>query len=89
MPGTSKRKLMSHPIAAALRYFGLLEYQVSNGIRSIVISNLGRNYLRAQQERVRQDIIQSVAMEAEANRDLLEWWHEFRPLMRFALTSWF
>src|SRR5215469_1100660 len=57
-----KAKAYGDRIAAALRYFGLLEYQGAGGNRSIVISELGRNYLRAQQDRVKKEIIQHVAL---------------------------
>jgi hypothetical protein len=48
-----KTKAYVDRIAAALRYFGLLEYQGSGKDRGVVISEEGRKYLRAHQEETR------------------------------------
>src|SRR3984957_20490168 len=52
-----KAKAHADRITAALRYFGLLEYQGAGKERSVVVSDLGRNYLRAQQEKTKQEIV--------------------------------
>jgi hypothetical protein len=57
-----KAKAYADRIAAALRYFGLLEYQGSGKDRSIVISETGRKYLRAQQEELKREIVKAAAL---------------------------
>jgi hypothetical protein len=57
-----KTKAYADRIAAALRYFGLLEYQGSGKDRSIVVSEIGRKYLRTQQEELKREIIKAAAL---------------------------
>jgi hypothetical protein len=55
-------KAYADRIAAALRYFGLLEYQGSGKDRSIVVSENGRKYLRAQQDELKREIAKAAAL---------------------------
>lgn len=57
-----KTKAYADRIAAALRYFGLLEYQGSGKDRSVVVSENGRKYLRAQQDELKREIAKAVAL---------------------------
>lgn len=57
-----KTKAYADRIAAALRYFGLLEYQNTGKDRSIIVSETGRKYLRAQQEELQQQIARQAAL---------------------------
>lgn len=57
-----KTKAYADRIAAALRYFGLLEYQGSGKERSIVLSEAGRKFLRAQQDELKQEIAKAAAL---------------------------
>jgi hypothetical protein len=57
-----KTKAYADRIAAALRYFGLLEYQGSGKDRSIVVSENGRKYLRTQQEELKREIAKTAAL---------------------------
>lgn len=57
-----KTKAYVDRIAAALRYFGLLEYQGTGKDRSIVISEAGRKYLRTQQEESKRQIAKEAAL---------------------------
>lgn len=57
-----KTKAYADRIAAALRYFGLLEYQGSGKERSIIVSEDGRKYLRAQQEELKREIVKAAAL---------------------------
>jgi hypothetical protein len=63
-------------IAAALRYFGLLEYQGSGKERGIVISEEGRKYLRAHQEETKQEIIKAAALRP---KQIAKFWSEWGP----------
>jgi len=76
---TIKAKAHADRIAAALRYFGLLEYQVSGGMRSVVISDLGRNYLRAQQEETKREIVATVALKPKQIAIFWNEWGADRP----------
>lgn len=49
-------------IAAAMRYFGLLDYQGQAPARTVVVSDEGRKYLRAQQDEVKREIIKAAAL---------------------------
>jgi hypothetical protein len=55
-------KAYADRIAAALRYFGFLEYQGSGKDRNVVVSEIGRKYLRAQQEELKQAIVKAAAL---------------------------
>jgi len=57
-----KTKAYADRIAAALRYFGLLEYQGSGKDRNIVVSENGRKYLRAQQDELKREIAKGAAL---------------------------
>ena len=57
-----KTKAYADRIAAALRYFGLLEYQGSGKERSVVVSENGRKYLRTQQEELKREIVKAAAL---------------------------
>jgi hypothetical protein len=74
-----KAKAHAHRITAALRYFGLLEYQRNGSVRSVAVSDLGRNYLRAQQETVRRAIIAEVALKPRQIAVFWNLWGADRP----------
>jgi hypothetical protein len=57
-----KTKSYADRIAAALRYFGLLEYQGSGKDRGVVLSESGRKFLRAQQDELKREIVKAAAL---------------------------
>jgi hypothetical protein len=57
-----KTKAYADRIAAALRYFGLLQYQGSGKDRSIIVSDDGRKYLRAHQEELKRELVKAAAL---------------------------
>jgi hypothetical protein len=71
-----KTKAYVDRIAAALRYFGLLEYQGSGKDRGIVISEEGRKYLRAHQEETKQEVIKKAAL---LPKQIAKFWGEWGP----------
>ena len=73
-----KAKAYADRIAAALRYFGLLEYQESSagGPRFVVVSDEGRKYLRAQQEEMRREIVKAAALRP---KQIAKFWTEWGP----------
>jgi hypothetical protein len=74
-----KAKAHADRIAAALRYFGLLEYSGAGNARSVAVSELGRNYLRAQQEKTKQEIIAAVALKPKQIATFWNEWGADRP----------
>jgi len=64
---------------AALKYFGLLEYQGSGPSRQVVVSEEGRRYLRAQQEGTRREVIKSAALRPKQIAHFWERWGADRP----------
>ena len=66
-------------IAAALRYYGLLDYNGAGKERQIVISQEGRNILRAQQDEVKQRFIKEAALSPKQIGFFWDEWGEDRP----------
>ena len=74
-----KTKAYADRIAAALRYFGLLEYQGAGKDRGVVVSEEGRKYLRAQQEQTKQEIIKAAALRPKQIAKFWADWGADRP----------
>lgn len=74
-----KTKAYADRIAAALRYFGLLEYQGSGKERSAIVSEIGRRYLRAQQDELKQEIIKAAALRPKQIAKHWNDWGKDRP----------
>jgi hypothetical protein len=66
-------------IAAALRSYGLIDYQGGSGARQAVMTNSGRNYLRAQQDSIKQEILRHAALQPAMIRKLWTLWGADRP----------
>jgi hypothetical protein len=66
-------------IAAALRYFGLLEYQGTGKDRSVVVSDDGRKYLRAQQEETKRQVVKTAALRPKQIAKFWAEWGADRP----------
>lgn len=74
-----KTKAYADRIAAALRYFGLLEYQGSGKERSITVSEDGRKYLRAHQEELKREIAKDAALRPKQIAKYWSDWGADRP----------
>jgi hypothetical protein len=72
-------KAYADRIAAALRYFGLLEYQGTGKDRTVAISEDGRKYLRAQQEETKREVIKAAALRPKQIADCWWIWSNDRP----------
>jgi len=66
-------------ILAALRSFGLVEYLSFSGSRQAVISEDGRNLLRAQQETTKRQILKRAALRPKMIRHFWSVWANDRP----------
>jgi hypothetical protein len=64
---------------AALKAFGLVDYQGSSADRVAVISEDGRTYLRAQQEGVKREVLKRLAMKPKAIEKYWQMWGADRP----------
>jgi hypothetical protein len=65
--------------AAALRYFGFLEYQGSGKDRQIIVSDEGRKYLRAQQEETKREVVKAAALRPKQIAKFWSNWGTGRP----------
>ena len=74
-----KTKAYVDRIAAAMRYFGLLEYQGSGTDRGIVVSEQGRKYLRAHQEETKDEVIKAAALRPKQIAKFWSKWGADRP----------
>lgn len=66
-------------ILASLRYFGFLEYTGPADARQVVITDEGRNLLRAQQELTKRGIIQRAALRPKEIAKFWPIWGSDRP----------
>jgi hypothetical protein len=66
-------------ILASLRYFGFIEYSGSTDARQVAITEDGRNFLRAQQETIKQDIIRRAALKPKEIAKFWASWGTDRP----------
>ena len=66
-------------MVAALRYFGLLTYHGIGKERQIAISKAGRNFLRAQQDEVKQRLIKEAALCPKQISFFWNEWADDRP----------
>src|SRR6266481_5456356 len=66
-------------ILASLRYFGFLEYAGPVNARQVVITDDGRNLLRAQQESTKRDLIQRAALRPKEIARFWPIWGSDRP----------
>lgn len=65
--------------AAALRYFGLLEYQGSGKDRHIVVSDAGKAYLRSAQEETKRNVVKHAALRPKQIAIFWNLWGTDRP----------
>ena len=74
-----KAKAYTDRIVAALRYFGLMDYQDHGGARLVVVSDEGRRYLRAQRDETRQEVIAGAALRPKQIARYWTVWGAHRP----------
>jgi hypothetical protein len=74
-----KAKAHADRTAAAMRYFGLLTYQGTGKARSIIVSDEGRKYLRAQQEETKREVVKAAALRPKQIAKFWTEWGTDRP----------
>lgn len=75
-----KGKAYADRTLAALRYFGLLNYQGVGKDRQIVVSDEGRKYLRAQQDETKREVVKAAALRPNQIAKFWNEWGEDRPV---------
>jgi hypothetical protein len=65
---------------AALKSFGMVDYSGAGPARSTNLTDNGRNYLRAQQDSVKREIIRSFALTPKVIANYWEQWGAKRPI---------
>lgn len=74
-----KAKAHASRTLAALRYFGLIDYHGSGKDRSVVVSDEGRKYLRAQQEITKREVITAAALRPQQIAKFWDHWGTDQP----------
>lgn len=72
---------------AALRSFGLVVYKGNGPGREVTLSEEGRNYLRAQQDSVKEQILKVCALRPKIMRQFWAMWGPDRPIDPVALDT--
>jgi hypothetical protein len=72
---------------SALKYFGLLRYDDSGESRVVSLTDDGRNYLRAQQDEIKQEIVKRCALKPKAIAKYWGMWGADRPKDPIALDE--
>jgi hypothetical protein len=72
-------KAYADRMAAALKYFGLLEYRGVGQDREVAVSDEGRKFLRAQQEDTKREVIRAAALRPKSIAKYWKEWGVDRP----------
>ena len=70
----------SNTIMAALKSYGLIQYEGSGNNRKVTISEEGRTYLRAQQDEIKKGVIRRAALKPKAIAMFWPMWGVDRPI---------
>ncbi len=80
-----EKSSQSDQTLAALRSFGLVEYRGMGATRQVTLTSEGRNYLRAQQDSVKKQILKQCALRPKIIRKFWTTWGADRPPNAVAL----
>lgn len=72
---------------AALKSFGLVEYQGTGADLKAILSDEGRTYLRAQQDSIKRDVLSRLALKPKAILKYYEEWGATRPIDEVCLDE--
>jgi hypothetical protein len=85
--GLKEKSSQADSILAALKSFGLLKYEGMGSTRHAAITDDGRNYLRAEQESVKQEILKACALRPKTIRKFWAKWSADRPADEVAIDK--
>jgi len=77
--GMKEKSSQAAQTIAALKYFGLVEYQGSGDAKSAALTEDARTYLRAQQQTVKNEVLKRLALNPKIIRKYWEMWSDDRP----------
>jgi hypothetical protein len=77
--GMKEKSSQADSVLAALRAYGLVEYQGSGDEREAVISEDGRTYLRAQQDSIKKEVLRRAALRPRNIDKFWRMWGADRP----------
>lgn len=78
--GIKEGSSQANQILAALKAFGFLDYQGSGNERQAFISEMGRTYLRAQQDNIKKDVLRKAALKPKQFAKFWPDWKSDRPI---------
>ena len=78
--GMKEKSSQAAQVLAALKYFGLLEYKGASDDRVAMLTDDGRNFLRAQQADVKAAILKACALRPKAISAYWQRWGADRPI---------
>lgn len=82
-----ERSSQADQTLAALRSFGLVVYKGNGPAREVSLSEEGRNYLRAQQDTIKEAILKVCALRPKIMRQFWATWGADRPIDAIALDT--
>lgn len=77
--GMTEKSSKAYQVLAALKSFGLIAYQGSSRDRKASLTEEARTYLRAQQEKLKQEIVQKLARKPKTIENFWHIWGADRP----------
>jgi hypothetical protein len=85
--GMKEKSSQAFQTLATLKSFGLVEYQGSGSDRAVSVTTDGRNYLRAQQESIKAEILKRCALKPKAIATYWKKWGADRPIDAICLDE--
>jgi hypothetical protein len=85
--GMKEKSSQADQTLAALKSFGLIKYEGMGASRHAILTEEGRNYLRAQQESVKKEILKICALRPKIMRKFWAAWMADRPPDEVALDK--
>lgn len=78
--GMKEKSSQAYQTLAAMKSFGLIDYKGAGKSRVALLTNDGRNYLRAHQDSVKVEILKTCALRPRVIRSFWEQWGSDRPI---------
>lgn len=85
--GLKEKSSMGDQVLAALKSFGLVKYEGMGAARQVLLTEEGRNYIRAQQDAIKKEILKVCALRPKIIRKYWAAWQADRPPDEVALDK--